>query len=386
MEARVLDPFPPEAVAFRAELRAWLEANLDDDIRAAGSDNGGAPTADALEVLRKWQHKLSDAGYAAIAWPKEYGGRGAGVLEQVIHAEEMDRAGAPFDLNPIGMANIAPAIMTYGTEEQKRTLLPRMLRGDDLWCQGFSEPGAGSDLASLRTAAVRDGDAYVVNGQKVWTSMADVADWCELLVRTDPEAPKHRGISTLLLDMSLPGIEVRPLRTMTGENDFSEVFFDNVRVPVSALLGPENDGWRVAITTLANERAGVLKLYLGMRRRVASLYDAAREAGRADDPVVRQALARCYLEVELLKGLSDASVRAALDGREPGPEGSLGKLFWAQLGNHIAEAAGLVLGPTANTGQWGNTRVYTPAMSIAGGTTAVNKNIIATRVLGLPRS
>jgi alkylation response protein AidB-like acyl-CoA dehydrogenase len=226
----------------------------------------------------------------------------------------------------------------------------------------------------------------VVNGQKVWTSMAHMANWCELIVRTDPDAPKHRGISAMLVDMGLPGIDVRPLRTMTGEHEFNEVFFQDVRVPVSALLGPENDGWRVAMTTLNNERAGVLKLYLGTRRKVASLYAAARAADRTDDPVVRQALARCYLEVELLKGLSDASVRAALAGRETGPEGSLGKLFWAELDHHIAEAAGLILGPPANSGQWGYTRVYTPALSIAGGTTAVNKNIIATRVLGLPRA
>jgi alkylation response protein AidB-like acyl-CoA dehydrogenase len=378
--------YPPEIEAFRTELRAWLDTNLDEDVRAAGSDPAGPLTQDAVEVLRKWQHKLADAGYAAVAWPHEYGGRGAGVLEQVVHTEEMDRARAPGDLNPIGMSNIAPAIMTWGTEEQKRTMLPRMLRGDDIWCQGFSEPEAGSDLASLRTTAIRHGDEYVVTGQKVWTTLAQLSNWCELLVRTDPAAPKHRGISTLLVDMSLPGIDVRPLRTMTGEHEFNEIFFDNVRVPVAALLGPENDGWRVAMTTLANERAGVLKLYLGMRRKVTRLYDAAREAGRADDPVVRQALARCYLEAELLKGLSDASVRAALDGREPGPEGSLGKLFWAELDHHIAEAAGLVLGPLANTGQWGATRVYTPSMSIAGGTTAVNKNIIATRILGLPRS
>ena len=308
------------------------------------------------------------------------------MLEQVVHTEEMDRARAPYDLNPVGMSNIAPAIMTYGTEEQKRTLLPRMLRGDDIWCQGFSEPEAGSDLASLRMSAVRDGDHYVVTGQKVWTTLAELADWCELLVRTDPEAPKHRGISALLVDMSLPGIEVRPLRTMTGDHEFNEVYFDQVQVPASALLGAENDGWRVAMTTLNNERAGVLRLYFGMRRKVASLYDAARRAGRTDDPVVRQSLAQCFLETELLKLLSDESVRAALAGEEAGPQASLGKLFWSQIDHHIAEAAGLALGPAANTGNWGHARVYSPAASIAGGTTQINKNVIATRVLGLPRS
>src|SRR3954454_19790972 len=270
---------------FRAELRAWLEANLDDETRAAGRPDGTVDSGDQVDVLRRWQHKLADAGYAAIAWPKEYGGRGAGVLEQVIHAEEMDRARAPYDLNPIGMSNIAPSIMTWGTEEQKTEFLPRMLRGDDIWCQGFSEPEAGSDLASLRTTAVRDGDHYIVNGQKVWTTLAHLANWCELLVRTDPDAPKHRGISAFLIDMTLPEIEVRPLRTMTGDHEFNEVFFDDVRVPASAMLGPENEGWRVAMTTLNNERAGVLKLYLGMRRKGATLYDAARESDRDKDPL-----------------------------------------------------------------------------------------------------
>jgi hypothetical protein len=371
---------------FREDLRAWLGANLDDETRAATSPEHTVDSAQQVEILRRWQHKMADAGYAAIAWPQEYGGRGAGVLAQVIHAEEMDRARAPYDLNPIGMSNIAPAIMTYGTEEQKTTLLPRMLRGDDIWCQGFSEPEAGSDLASLRTTAVRDGEHYLVNGQKVWTTLAHLANWCELLVRTDPEAPKHRGISAFLIDMTLPGIEVRPLRTMTGDHEFNEVFFDNVRVPASAMLGPENEGWRVAMTTLNNERAGVLKLYLGMRRKVRSLYDAAREAGRDGDPLARQALARCYLEAELLKLFSDAAVQAALTGEGAGPEASLGKLFWSELDHHISAAAGLVLGPAANTGSWGYARSYAPAASIAGGTTQINKNVIAQRVLGLPRS
>ena len=371
---------------FRAELRSWLEANLDDETRAAANSERAVDSAQQVEVLRRWQHRMADAGYAAIAWPKEYGGRVAGVLEQVIHAEEMDRARAPYDLNPIGMSNIAPAIMTYGTEEQKTTLLPRMLRGDDIWCQGFSEPEAGSDLASLRTTAVRDGDHYVINGQKVWTTLAHLATWCELLVRTDPDAPKHRGISAFLVDMSLPGVEVRPLRTMTGDHEFNEVFFDDVRVPASAMLGPENEGWRVAMTTLNNERAGVLKLYLGMRRKVTTLYDAARESDRDKDPLVRQALARCYLETELLKLFSDASVQAALSGEVAGPEASLGKLFWSELDHHISAAAGLALGPAANTGYWGYARTYAPAASIAGGTTQINKNVIAQRVLGLPRS
>src|SRR5439155_7919531 len=237
--------YPPEAEAFRAEFRAWLDENLDPDV--VGTTFADWESPEALERMRVWNRKLADAGYAAIAWPAEYGGRGAGVIEQVVYAEELHRTGAPGTLNPIGISNIAPAVMDHGTEEQKHRFLRPMLRGDEIWCQGFSEPNAGSDLASLQTRAVPDGDGFVLNGQKVWNTFGNVADWCELLVRTDPEAPKHKGISCLLVDMRLPGVETRPLVTITGEREFSEIFFTDVRVPRSALLGPENEGWRVAM-------------------------------------------------------------------------------------------------------------------------------------------
>src|SRR5438270_3847390 len=340
--------------------------------------------------MRTWNRKLADAGYAAIAWPTAYGGRGGGVMEQVVYAEELHRAGAPGTLNPIGISNIAPSIMEHGTEEQKQRFLPPMLRGDEIWCQGFSEPNAGSDLASLETRAVADGDHYVVNGQKVWNTFGHLASWCELLVRTDPEAPKHRGISCLLVDMSLPGIEVRPLLTITREREFNEIFFTDVRVPRSALLGGENEGWRVAMTTLTYERGGVASLHLSVRKKIADLLALARITERrgrpaAEDPVLRQRLARVYLEGEYLKLLSDRAVSGALHGREAGPETSLAKLVWSECESHIAELVGDVLGPAANTGSWGRDRVYVRALSIAGGTTQVNKNIIAQRVMGLPR-
>ena len=377
--------FPAEAEEFRAEVRAWLAANLDDETRAIGAAGAVAGGPAEVAVLRRWQRRLADAGLAAIAWPPEYGGRGAGPLEQVVLVEELDRAGAPGELNPIGMSNIAPAIMTFGTDEQRAHLLPRMLRGDDVWCQGFSEPGAGSDLAALRTRAVRDGDDYVVTGQKVWTTLAHVADYCELLVRTDPEAQRHRGISCLLVDMSLPGIEVRPLRTITGDSEFNEIFFDDVRVPVTALLGGEGDGWRVAMTTLNNERAGVLKLYLGSRRKVAQLTAAAREAGLTGDQGVRRRLAALDVEADLLRLLAEASVEAALAGDVAGPEGSLAKLLWSELDGRISDAAGAILGPAANTAPWAWHRLATRGLTLAGGTTQVNKNVVAQRVLGLPR-
>ncbi len=379
---------PAPAEAFRAELRRWLAENLDDRTRAAGGRLGAR--GEQLEILREWNHRLADAGYAAIAWPVEYGGRGAGVMEQVVWTEEMHRARAPATLNPIGLSNIAPAIMEHGTEEQKRRFLPRMLRGDDIWCQGFSEPDAGSDLASLRTAALREGDHYLVSGQKVWNTLGDVATHCELLVRTDPQAPKHRGISCLLVDMSLPGVEVRPIVTISGEESFHELFFDRVRVPRSALLGPENEGWRVAMTTLNHERGGVASLHLQVRQRIQDLIQGARALeidGRpaTQEPALRERLARLYLEGELLKLLSDRALSAVIHGRA-GAEGSLVKLVWSHADQRVTEVASDVFGPEGLHGEHGRIRLYARSYTLAGGTTQVNKNVVAQRVLGLPRS
>ncbi|MBV8347988.1 MAG: acyl-CoA dehydrogenase family protein, partial [Mycolicibacterium sp.] len=246
--------YPVEAEQFRMELRGWLAANLTDEIVAVARRRRSDDAV--FERLRGWNRVMADAGWAAVSWPQRYGGRGATVLEQLVYAEETTRARAPLPINVIGMNNIAPAIMQYGNEFQKRALLPRMMRADDIWCQGMSEPEAGSDLAALRTRAVRDGDHFVVNGQKIWTSLGHRAHWCQLYVRTDPEAPKHKGISCLIVDMSLPGIEVRPLVTLNGDADCAEVFFHDVRVPADALLGPLHGGWQVATTTLSHERAG----------------------------------------------------------------------------------------------------------------------------------
>ena len=380
--------YPPDTVPFRQEVRQWLDVNLDGALR--GQSNRGALSGEQLEELRRWNRKLADAGYAAISWPTEYGGRGAGVMEQVVLAEEMHRAEAPSALNPIGLANIAPSIMTWGTEEQKRSLLPRMMRGDDIWCQGFSEPDAGSDLASLRCRAIEDGDDFIVNGQKVWTTLGHFADYCELLVRTDPDVPKHQGITCLLVDMHLPGITVKPLTTLTGADEFAEIFFDDVRVPRSALLGPVNRGWEVAMTTLSNERAGVANLHLGVRNKIARLIQAARDRevdGRpvSQNSVVRQQLARIYLYGEYQKALADVCIAGELNGRPPGAESSVTKQSWSDIEHMIGEASASVLGAEAHGGSWGDNRLYSRATSIAGGTTQINKNIIARRVLGLPK-
>jgi alkylation response protein AidB-like acyl-CoA dehydrogenase len=377
--------YPEETEAFRKEFRAWLEANLPQDLRGAGLGGSAEVTDDRLARLREWNRTLADARYAAIAWPEEWGGRGADVLDQVVFAEEMHRVDAPGTLNPLGLSNIAPAIIEHGTDDQKRTLLPRMLRGDDIWCQGFSEPDAGSDLASLRTSAVRDGEHWVVNGQKTWNTLGNLANWCELLVRTDPDVPKHKGITCLLVDMTLPGVEVRPLVTITGEKEFNEIFFTDVRVPVDCTLGPVNEGWRVAMTTLAYERGTVAKLHLGTRAKVQRLIATARKAGVQNNPVLRQQLARVYMEGELLKLISDRAISAEVHGRAMGPEGSIAKLLWSETEQHITEVASEVLGPDALDGEWARDRVYGRALTIAGGTTQVNKNIVAQRILGLPR-
>jgi alkylation response protein AidB-like acyl-CoA dehydrogenase len=354
--------------AFRDEIRSWLDAHLTDRFRGLrGSVMDLDP--ERLALAREWNHLLADAGYAAIAWPVAFGGRGAGRDDQVVLAEEMTRADAPGPINVIGLPNIGPSIMQWGTDAQKARYLRPMLWGEEIWCQGFSEPDAGSDLASLRTTAVRDSNGdFVVNGQKTWNSLGHLADWCELLVRTTPldAAPKHKGISALLVDMRSPGIEVRPMVTITGEREFSELFFTDVRVPADALLGPENEGWRVALTTLTYERAGVSKLHLALRKKVSRLL-----AEPTDDPVTRQVLAKVYIESELL-GMA-------------GNESSVAKLLWSDAEQHLAEAAVDSLGPDGLRGQRARDLVYSRALSIAGGTTQVNKNILAERVLGLPR-
>jgi hypothetical protein len=313
------------------------------------------------------------------------------VLEQLVYAEETTRARVPMPLNVIGINNIAPAIMQYGTEAQKRTLLTRMMRADDIWCQGMSEPEAGSDLASLRTRAVRDGDHFVVNGQKIWTSLGYRADWCQLYVRTDPDAPKHKGISCLIVDMSLPGIEVRPLVTLSGEADFAEVFFNDVRVPGDALLGPENGGWRIATTTLSHERAGAARLYTEMQMRLTELVaDLAgvHIDGRPvlDDATTLRRIGEIALRIKYLEVLCQRSISAILHGGDAFGSASLAKTIWGEVGQEIAALAFDLLGSRADGRRWADYRLTSRSLTIAGGTTQINKNITAQRVLGLPRS
>ncbi|KUH95484.1 acyl-CoA dehydrogenase family protein [Mycobacterium sp. IS-1556] len=380
--------YPPDVEQFRKELRTWLAANLTDEVVAAHRRR--ARDDAAFDVLRGWDATVADAGWGAVSWPVEYRGRGATVLEQLVYAEETIRARAPVPLNVIGMNNIAPAIMQYGSETQKRDLLPRMVRADDIWCQGMSEPEAGSDLAALRTRAVREGEDFVVNGQKVWTSLGHRADWCQLYVRTDPDAPRHKGISCLIVDMTLAGIEAHPLVTLNGASDFAEVFFHDVRVPADALLGPLNGGWAVATTTLSHERAGAARLYAQLQMQLRDLVtDLAAETsdGRPllEDPWVLRRLGELSVRIDYLEMLCKRAISASLHGGDGLSSASLAKSVWAEAGQELAELAFELLGSRCADDRWTDQRLASRSLTIAGGTTQINKGIIATRVLGLPR-
>jgi alkylation response protein AidB-like acyl-CoA dehydrogenase len=366
----------------RRELRAFLAARWTDELRQELERGGLGESDAAFEAHRAWNAELFDAGWAAPAWPARFGGRDAGLLEQLAYHEEMAAAGAARPVNAIGVANIAPAILAVGTDEQQERFLRPMLRGDEIWCQGMSEPEAGSDLASLRCRALHDGDGFVVDGQKVWCSLGHRADWCQLYVRTDPGAPKHQGITCLLVDLRTPGVQARPITTMAGDQSFAELFFTAARVPDSALLGELDGGWAVATRTLSNERAGVATLYLGLRRKLDRLLAVA---GPTSDPVARQALARRWTDARLLELLARRTLDALAAGQAPGPEGSVVKLAWAAGEQALAVTAVDLLGVGSLGGPWGEGLLSSRSLTIAGGTTEINKSIVAERVLGLPR-
>ena len=377
---------PPidDADTYRAELRHWLATHYTPEVAGAVGVTGD-DSDEAWAARRAWNATLVDAGHAAIGWPVEHGGRGADLAAQLVHTEEMARAGAPGPVNAIGVSNIAPAIMTHGTPTQQGRHLRPMLRGDEIWSQGMSEPDAGSDLAALRCRAVLDGDHFVVNGQKTWNSNGHRADWCQLFVRTAEDGSKHDGITALLVDLRTPGVEARPITTMVGDTGFADLWFDDARIPTSAVLGEVGAGWRVATDTLSHERAGVASLYLMLRRKLDRLLVAARAAGVADEPVARDALARRAIEVRNLELLAKRVLAAMLAGRAPGPEGSLIKLAWSTTDQALTNTAVDVLGTAALHGPWARELLASRSLTIAGGTSEVNKNIIGERVLGLPR-
>ncbi|MGH9027322.1 MAG: acyl-CoA dehydrogenase family protein [Acidimicrobiia bacterium] len=370
--------------AFRAELRRWLDANL---------PKLPPPPARGDWARRRvfdtdWQRRLHDAGYAGISWPREYGGRDASPSEELVFLEETTRAGAPYvGVNFVGLLHAGPTLVVEGSDAQKRRHLPKILRGEEVWCQGFSEPGAGSDLASLRTRAVRDGDDYVVNGQKIWSSFAQLADVGEFLVRTDPDAPRHRGISWLILPMDAPGIEIRPIRTALGSSEFCEVFLDDVRVPVENRVGAENDGWRVTQVTLSFERGTAF---------VGDLMDARRQALNLavfiKNPADARELGRVIAHFDGLWALTKRNVTRAQNTGDPGPGAVVLKLAYSEARDALDNLAMQVLDRTAlsiadvfDVGDYVRERLRTLALPIAAGSSQIQRNIIGERLLGLPR-
>ena len=389
--------YSPAEEAFRTELRAWLDAHLPRHFAPGELTEELDPDA-RFEKLLAWHRAMHAGGWVGIHWPREYGGRGATLLEQLVYAEEMGRAGAPQPINPIAIMMVGPTLMQWGTEAQKRRFIPTMLSADEIWCQGYSEPGAGSDLASLQTRAVEEGDDLVVNGQKVWTSLAHRAHWCILLCRTDPTARKHLGISYLLVDMRTPGITVRPLVQITGDAEFNEVFFEDVRVPKTNLVGQLHQGWQVAMTTLAFERVGLGNVYQFDRliRELTTLASRRLLDGRPAiaHGWIRQRLAQLAIEAEALRLTQYRHVTRRVRG-EPGPEASVAKLFGTELNLRIMALASDLLGPaglverargaTDEESKWLRRILAARAFTIGGGTSEVQRNIIGERALRLPR-
>ena len=352
--------FSEEEIEFRDELRDWLESNPAGEEPRDSQDN--------MFAFRKdWQRSLFEAGWAAVHWPREYGGRDASLMQSAIYFEEMGRADAPLPANALGLILAGPT---------------------EIWCQGFSEPEAGSDLAAVKTKAVRDGDDWVITGQKVWTSAAQYSKWCMLVARTDPDAPKHKGLSYFLMDMEQEEVQVRPLVQITGEAEFNEIFMEGARVPQGNMLGGEGDGWNVALTTLMNERSGLgFFLQTLLRRTLDRLVEAAKANGRIDDPVVAEALGEMHVRTETLRLLAYRGLSLIEQHGQPGPEGSLTKWLWSETNQMLTQLAVSVLGPEALTegDRWAHDLLRSRGNSIEGGTTEILKNIVAERVLGLPR-
>ena len=373
--------FTDEQLAFRDELRDWFAAN----------PPGDEPT-DEAEQLRwrvDWQRRLNDGGWAGVHWPKEYGGRGASLMETAIFFEELGRSGGPLPVNTLGLLLAGPTLMVWGDDAQKERHLPTILSAEEIWCQGFSEPEAGSDLAGLKTRAVKDGDEWVVTGQKVWTSGAQYSKWCMLVARTDQDAPKHKGLTYFILDMDQDAVQVRPLVQITGEAEFNELFIEEARIPDENVVGGVGNGWKVALTTLMNERAGLgFFLQVRMRQLLDRVFDEAAATGALDDPRIADKLADLHLRTEILRLTAYRGLSVIEQYGQPGPEGSLVKLMWSETNKQLTQLAADIVGPEALTKDtpWSYELLRARGNSIEGGTTEILKNIVAERVLGLPRA
>ena len=393
----------PQEEAFKKELDDWLDKNLAEMRQRRGRQpmNADMESDEAQEFTRWWHKKLHDAGYIGIAWPKEYGGRGATIMEQVIFNEEMAKRRAPPGVGGLGVGWAGPTIMAAGSEEQKKRFLPKILGGDEVWCQAFSEPEAGSDLANTQTRAVEDGDDYVVNGQKVWTTGGMRADWAILLAKTDfdPNTPRHRSFSYFLMDMHAPGVTVRPLREMTGNAAFGETFLDNVRIPKNLMVGPKNGGWYISMGTLEFERSNSSSAIQSLNT-ITSLIELAQKTERnghplSKDPLTRQKIAQFYIESNVGKYIGLRALTRQLRGQTPGPESSVGSLLAMELGQRIEDFAMYLEGPYSqlvrgskhaiNNGMWQRSFLASRGRTIMTGTSEIKRNIIAQRTLGLPR-
>lgn len=394
--------YAPEDEEFRTELRSWLDDNLPDFLdQGEIGPHQGDTTRRTMQRRQAWQRRLNEGKWAAINWPREWGGREATIMQNVIYSQVMAESKAPGIYNANGIWQIGPMIIRWGTEEQKQRWLPGILNADDHWCQGFTEPEAGSDLANLRTLAVRDGETYILNGQKIWISTAHLAKWGLFLVRTDPEAiargVKHEGITALIVDMEAPGIECRPIRDVTGEQLFNEVFFTDAPVPVAYRLGDEGNGWGVAMGTLGHERVGTAGLAIGLKSELDNMIAAARQhnPNALEDPDIRDRVARAWTQIEFTRLLNARALSKVLKGEKSWPEVQLAKLQWSFLSQTLAELNIDILGPLGILGKGGPDAVegghsvynypWQRYTSIGAGATEVQKNIIADKAIRLPR-
>ena len=377
--------------AFRDEVRTWLEENVVGEYAALGGRGGSGDETYGFDVRREWERELSRGGWTCVGWPVEYGGRGASIPQQVIFNEEYVRAKAPGRVGVLGEGLLGPTVIHYGTDQQRARFLPPIVAGEELWCQGYSEPNAGSDLASLATRAELDGDEWVITGQKVWTSLAHTADWCFVMCRTDVASARHKGLSYLLVPMDQPGIEVRPITQITATSEFNEVFFDGARTAAANVLGAPGQGWEVGLATLAFERGvGLLGHLLSFRREFDSLLDEARASGRVTEPVLRDRLVRSFIELEALR-LTTLRSLTGIDGPVAPPEASILKLFWAswhqefgELAMDVLGVASTVTGEDYDLGPEHRTFMFSRSETIYGGSNEIQRNIIGERVLGLP--
>jgi alkylation response protein AidB-like acyl-CoA dehydrogenase len=385
--------FSAEDEAFRAEVRQWLSENLTGAFAEAGAIGGSGREHEGHEIRQEWEKKLGAAGWTCLGWPKAFGGRGATLNQQVIFNEEYVRANAPVRVGHIGEGLIGPTLIAYGTPEQHERFLPPIVRGEELWCQGYSEPNAGSDLANVQTRAVLDGDRWIINGQKVWTSLAVQADWCFVVVRTDPSASKHAGISFLLVPMDQPGVDIRPIIQVTGTSEFNEVFFTDAETDASNILGEPGQGWEVANALLGFERGvATLAQQIQFEREYATVLRLARDHGRTSEPLMRQRLAQSWIGLKLLRYSALRTLTNMGDGA-PGPEASISKLAWATWHQRLGELAMDVQGvssllgtgpPYELTGEQA-LFLFTRSDTIYGGSNEIQRNIIGERALGLPR-